>query len=140
MDTQALVWHITGSTQLSTSAKQILDDPGHGNQLAVPVIALAEAWDLDRKNRRNPAPWLKIEAALRASNILIRSIDIAVIRRLQTLWAKGDLDTKAYDWPDLHDLMILAIALDLRDRYGQASIVSSDRKLRNEQQLISCIW
>ena len=140
VDTHALVWHITGDAQLSHNAKRVLDNPGVGNRLAVPTIVLAEAWDLDRKGRRQPAPWPQIEAVIRASGIMVSDVDFTVIRTMQKLWSGSGLNRNNYDWPDIHDLMILATAIDLEARYGQASIISKDRKLRNEQSLISCVW
>ena len=138
VDTQALVWHVIGSPRLSQSAKKVLDNPGGGNRLAVPAIVLAEAWDLDRKGRRQPAPWSQIEAVLKARKVVVGEINISVIRQMR--WADTRLQKHNYRWSDIHDLIILATALDLQGRYGSATIISSDQKLRLEQNFIPCVW
>ena len=53
LDASALIRYLAASPSLSPQAKDIIDDPGSGNQLAVPTIALVEAWDVARKQRRD---------------------------------------------------------------------------------------
>lgn len=106
----------------------VLDNPGAGNQLAVPTIVLVEAWDLARKQRREYVPLRQILRVIKSRNILLQELSLDVVNALPDLW------------DDSRDLIILATALDLQARYGAATIISSDRKIRSDQSLISCIW
>ena len=128
LDTQAFVWHLSGDSRLSRTAIDVINNPGDDNQLAIPTICLVEAWDLDRKKRQGFAPWNQIRQGLRSRKVLIRDLDLNVINLMPCLWT------------DAHDMIVLATALDLEARYGEATIVSSDRKMRFCQSLIPCIW
>ena len=128
LDTQAFVWYLSGDSRLSSTALNIIRDPGDGNQLAIPTICLVEAWDLDRKRRQGAAPWSHIRQGLRAKEILIRDLDLNVINLMPNLW------------PDAHDMIIIATALDLQARYGATTIISRDREMRFDQSLVPCIW
>ena len=128
VDTNALVWYLSQSPRLSVDAKMVLDNPGVGNQLAVPTIVLVEAWDLARKQRREYVPLRQILRVIKSRNILLQELSLDVVNALPDLW------------DDSRDLIILATALDLQARYGAATIISSDRKIRSDQSLISCIW
>ena len=44
LDANAIIRYLAGSPQLSPQVKAIMDDPGDGNRMAVPTIALVEAW------------------------------------------------------------------------------------------------
>ena len=128
VDTNALVWYLSQSPRLSVDAKMVLDNPGAGNQLAVPTIVLVEAWDLARKQRREYVSLRQILRVIKSRNILLQELSLDVVNALPDLW------------DDSRDLIILATALDLQARYGAATIISSDRKIRSDQSLISCIW
>ena len=128
LDTQALVWYLSGDSRLSATAIDVISDPGDANQLAIPTICLVEAWDLDRKKRQGFVPWSRIRQELRAREVVIRALDLSIINLMPDLWT------------DAHDMIVLATALDLQARYGTATIVSSDRKLRFDQTLVPCIW
>ena len=128
VDTSALVWYLSGSPKLSVDAKLVLDNPGAGNQLAVPTIVLVEAWDLARKRRREYVPLSQILRAIRSRNVLLQELSVGIVKLLPDLWE------------DNRDLIVLATALDLQARYGAATIVSSDRKMRFNQSLVPCVW
>ena len=128
LDTQAFVWYLSSDSRLSATAIDVISAPGDGNQLAIPIICLVEAWDLDRKRRQGFAPWNHIRQQLKAREVLIRDLDLNVINLMPNLWT------------DAHDMIILATALDLQARYGAATIVSSDRKMRFCQSLVPCVW
>ena len=128
VDTNALVWYLSGSPRLSRRAKAVLDNPGDGNQLAVPTIVLVEAWDLARKGRREYVPLKQIVRAIKAREVLLQELTLNVVNLLPDLWE------------DNRDLIVLATALDFRQRYGAASIVSSDEKIRDCQTLVPCVW
>ena len=128
LDTHALVWYLSGDSRLSSTAIDIISDPGDGVRLAIPTICLIEAWDLDRKGRQGAAPWNHIRQELRVKDILIRDLDLNVISLMPNLW------------PDAHDMIIIATALDLQARYGATTIISKDREMRCNQALVPCIW
>ena len=128
LDTHTFVWYLSGDSRLSSTAIDLISDPGDGNQLAIPTICLVEAWDLDRKGKQGAAPWNHIRQQLRVKGIFIRELDLNIISLMPNLWT------------DTHDMIILATALDLQARYGAATIVSSDRKMRFDQKLVPCIW
>ena len=127
LDTNALVYYLTGDTKLSQPVKEIVDDPGTGNFLAVPTIVLVEIWDLQRKNRRNPVSLNKVLRLIKTKDVLIQELSLNIVLLLPDLW------------PDSRDMIILATALDLKQRYGSASVISSDQNIR-EQSIIPCIW
>ena len=52
LDANALIGFLGGQPGLNAAIRAIISDPGPGNQLAIPTIALVEAWDLARKKRR----------------------------------------------------------------------------------------
>ena len=128
VDTNALVWYLSGSSKLSQIAKSVLDSPGTGNQLAVPTIVLVEAWDLARKRRREYVPLRQILRLIRSRTILLQGLTLSVVNLLPDLWQ------------DSRDLIILATALDLKAQYGAVAIISRDRKFRFCQSLVPCIW
>ena len=128
LDTQALVWYLSGNPRLSATAIDVISDPGDANRLAISTICLVEAWDLDRKKRKGSVPWSRIRQELRAREVVIRDLDLSIVSQMPDLWT------------DAHDMIILATALDLHARYGTAIIVSSDCKLRFDQDLVPCIW
>ena len=128
LDANAIVRYLAGSSLLSPRAKAIMDDPGEGNRMAVPTIVLTEAWDIARKKRRDFVPYLNVLRAIRSRDMLVEDLTVTIVNALPD------------EGRDLHDLIILATALDLRDRYGDVTIVSSDQDIRYRQTLIPCVW
>lgn len=130
LDANALIGFLGGQPGLNAAIRAIISDPGPGNQLAIPTIALVEAWDLARKKRRGFDDFSLVARALRSRGILVQDLNLPVIRHLQDLWQ------------DSRDMIILATALDLEARHGQGTVtlITKDRKLRNDQTLIPCLW
>jgi PIN domain nuclease of toxin-antitoxin system len=128
LDANAIIRYLAGSPQLSPQAKAIMDDPGDGNRMAVATIALVEAWDVARKKRRDFVPFDTVTRAVKTRGMIVEDLTQAIVRQLPD------------EWEDTRDMIILATALDLQARYGPVTIVSSDRKLRCEQTLVSCVW
>ena len=130
LDTNALVGYLGGQPGLNASTRAIIDDPGAGNQLAIPTMALVEAWDVSRKKRRGFTGFSQVLPLLRARQILVEDLTVSVVTRLQELWA------------DSRDMVILATALDLEVRHGRGAVtlITSDHKLQNNQTLIPWIW
>ena len=86
VDTNALVWYLSQSPRLSVDAKMVLDNPGAGNQLAVPTIVLVEAWDLARKQRREYVSLRQILRVIKSRNILLQELSLDVVNALPDLW------------------------------------------------------
>ena len=128
LDASALIRYLAASPLLSPQAKDIIDDPGPGNQLAVPAIALVEMWDLARKRRGDFLPLSLIMDSIQARNIVVEDLTLAIVNRLPD------------EWEDSRDMIIPATALELQARYGEVAIVSSDRKMRFDQSLVQCLW
>ena len=128
LDASALIRYLTGSPSLSLRAKDIIGRPGAGNQLAIPTIALVEAWDVDRKQRRDFVPFSLIRDSIQSRSMIVEDLTLAIVDRLPD------------EWEDSHDMIILATALELQARYGEVTIVSSDRKMRFDQTLVPCVW
>lgn len=127
LDTGALVRYLSGSPLLSPHAKRIIDRPGEGNRLAVPTIALVEAWDIARKKRGTFAPFRRVMDAIISKEVLVEDLTLAVVNRLTE------------EWNDSRDMIILATALELQERYGAVTLVSSDMEFRR-QTLVPCVW
>ena len=127
LDTSALIRYISGSPLLSSTAKRVIDHPGEGNRLAVPTIALVEAWDVARKKRGAFAPFREVIDTIISKEVLVEDLTLAVVHRLKE------------EWNDSRDMIILATALDLQTRYGDVAIISSDMEFRR-QGLVPCVW
>ena len=128
LDASALIRYLAASPSLSPWAKDIIDDPGAGNQLAIPTIALVEVWDVVRKQRRDFFPFSLVRDSIQSRDIIVEDLTLAIINRLPD------------EWGDSRDMIILATALELQARYGEVAIVSSDRKMRFDQSLVPCVW
>ena len=128
LDASALIRYLTRSPSLSPLAKDIIDAPGAGNQLAIPTIALVEAWDVARKQRRDFVPFSLIRDSIQSRNMIVEDLTLAIVDRLPN------------EWEDSHDMIILATALELQTRYGEITVISSDRKMRFDQSLVPCLW
>ena len=81
-----------------------------------------------RKKRRDFVPFDAVTKAVRTRGMMVEDLTQAIVRQLPD------------KWEDTRDMIILATALDLQSRYGPVTIISSDRKLRSEQTLVSCVW
>ena len=128
LDTNAIIWYLAGDPLLSAAAREIIDDPGDNNRLAVSTIAFVEAWERARKERRQFVPIQDVIRMVRTKDLLVADLTLTTVQLLPDLWE------------DSRDMIIIATALDLQARYGAATIVSSDRKMRSDQSLIPCIW
>ncbi|MCY4654096.1 MAG: hypothetical protein OXC95_13145 [Dehalococcoidia bacterium] len=140
MDTNTLVWRVSGSPRLTLRAKEIIDKAvALGDQLIVPTIVLAEAWDMDRKQRGDFAPFDRVLRIVQDMNMSVMSFDMELIQRLRDPTLES-LRSVYRLWSDIHDMIIMATALIARDDADdEVSIVSGDRQIRS-QSLIRCVW
>ena len=113
---------------MSARALETINDREDDDRLAVPIIALVEAWDVARKRRRDYVPFDEVMRAVYALDVIVVPLTLPIVHRLVD------------EWNDYHDMIILATALDMKGRHGEVAIISSDRNMRFDQTLIPCIW
>ena len=128
LDANALIRYIAVSRLMSQSTRDIIATLGNGDRLAISIIALVEAWDLSRKRRRDYVPFADVLQAVTSLNIMVVDLTMPIIHLLPD------------EWTDSHDMIILATALYLQERHGDVTIISSDRNMRYNQDLVPCIW
>ncbi len=140
LDTNTLVWRVSGSVRLTRRAKDAIDRAVESDdRLIVPTIVLAEAWDMDRKRRGDFAPFDQVLRMVRDMNMLVMSFDMELVRRLRDP-ALESLRSVYRLWSDIHDMIIMATALIARDDADEdVSIISGDRQIR-AQSLVRCVW
>ena len=140
LDTNTLVWRVSRSPRLSDRARRILDRSIISNdRLIVPTIVLAEAWDMDRKQRGDFAPFDRVLQVVQDMNMSVLNFDMELIQRLRDP-ALESLRSVYRLWSDIHDMIIMATALIARDGTDEdVSIISGDRQIR-AQSLIRCVW
>ena len=128
LDANALIRYIAVSRLMSQSTRDIIATLGNGDRLAISIIALVEAGDLSRKRRRDYVPFADVLQAVTSLNIMVVDLTMPIIHLLPD------------EWTDSHDMIILATALYLQERHGDVTIISSDRNMRYNQDLVPCIW
>lgn len=124
-DTHALVWYLSGSTQLSQTVRQVLDGAlRNENQVNIPAIVLAERVMLSEKHSgRFNLPG--IVASLRqVPGFRMTSLAPQVALRIA--------DLKAL--PDIHDRLIVAEALETG-----ASLLTRDQAIASAS-LVTTVW
>jgi PIN domain nuclease of toxin-antitoxin system len=128
VDTHALIWFLEGNPRLGTSAKTILANPD--SQLILPAIALAEAvWIVDRARTSIPSVTDLFDAVNSDPRIVIYPIDKAVIEQSISLSAITEM----------HDRLIVATALVLKNRGEKIGLLTCDRNI-TASGLITLIW
>ena len=140
LDTNTLVWYASNSPRLSGRANRIIEFALTSNdRLIVPTIVLAEAWDMDRKQRGDFAPFDRVLRMVRDMNMSVMSFDMELVQRLRDP-ALESLRSAYRLWSDIHDMIIMATALIARDGADEeVSIISGDRQIRS-QSLVRCVW
>ena len=141
LDTNTLVWRVSGSARLTRRAKDAIDRAAQSDdRLIVPTIVLAEAWDMDRKRRGDFAPFDRVLQMVRDMDISVMSFDMELVEQLRDPVLES-LRSVYRLWSDIHDMIIMATALMIvrDDAYEEVSIVSGDRQIRS-QSLVRCVW
>ena len=141
LDTNTLVWYASNSPRLSKRANDTIEEAAEisNDRLIVPTIVLAEAWDMDRKRRGDFAPFDRVLQIVRDMNMSVMSFDMELVERLRDP-ALESLRSVYRLWSDIHDMIIMATALIVRDEAKEeVSIISGDRQIRS-QSLIRCVW
>lgn len=118
LDTHALVWYLEGNPRLGQDAKTVLDDPG--NELVLPIIALAEAAFIVEHGRTSiPDVQSLLEAVLADPRLEVYPLNWEVFQ--QTLIATAV--------PEMHDRQIVATALHLRTLGHTVDVLTKDNTI-----------
>lgn len=128
IDTHAFLWFLSGSSQLSSKAKAVLDAPK--SKLFLPAIVLAESVWIVRRSKKST---LSVESVLRSVSedprLEVYPLDLAVIARTVGLTAIKEM----------HDRQIVATALVLQSQGEKVSLLTCDRNI-TDSNLVPTIW
>jgi predicted nucleic acid-binding protein len=125
VDTHALVRHLESAPSLGRGAREVLSDPE--SFLIVPTIVLAEARYMSA-SRKLRVSWEQVlQGVLADDRFAIHDLTIEVLR---------EIDTRL----EMHDAIICATALLLRDALGEeVAIITRDKEIR-AFGLVQTIW
>ena len=128
LDTHSLIWHLAGDERLGKNAKVVLED--ENNKFVLPMIALAEAFDIVQKKRTKipnvESLWQDVFAD---SRIKIQPLTIDILLESQN----------ALTIPEMHDRLITATALSLEKEGLSVAVVTKDSSII-ESKLVKIIW
>ncbi|MFN0109902.1 MAG: type II toxin-antitoxin system VapC family toxin [Blastocatellia bacterium] len=118
VDTHALIWFLEGNTKLGKNAKDVLSDPD--SDMVLPMIALAEAIDVVAKNRTElPDVTSLLNDVLADHRIEFLPLTLAILQ--QSLSATAV--------PEMHDRLIVATAMWLKQLGHQVAILTKDQSI-----------
>lgn len=125
VDTHALIRHLESSAALGRIGRAILVDPG--SSLVVPVIVLAEARYMS-VSRKADLSWDQVlQAVLGDDRFTVYDVTLEVLDRI---------DTRL----EMHDAIICAIAMLLRDSLGEeVAVITRDKDIR-ASGLVQTVW
>ncbi len=125
VDTHPLIWLLDGDPRLSPAARAALSSPT--DQQVIPAIVLAEMSFLYQRQRVRVNPATALAHVMAAPNARICPLDEAVVERLP-----GSLN--------LHDGIIVATALLLRDVLGEEVILITKDEEITKSGLVRTLW
>lgn len=128
LDAHPFIWYLEGNPRLSPIARSLMDDPS--SEPVLPVIALAEALHVVSKGRTaipNPADLLSDVAA--HARIEVYPLTVDVLRE----------GLRANPIPEMHDRLITATAMFLRDQGNSVVLVTKDSAI-TAANLVSVVW
>jgi PIN domain nuclease of toxin-antitoxin system len=120
LDTHAVIWYLSGSKQLSTTARTIIEtEERSGASLFVSAISIVEVVYLAERGRLPSTALRSLGDALRdpAGSMVIAPLDVAVAQAIQKISRDAV--------PDMPDRIIAATALHLN-----AELVTRDHRLQ----------
>ena len=139
LDAHTLVWYLSGSGRLPRRIRQLIDHIiTFPNQVVVPTVVLAEAWDMARKERGDYAPFSDIVGFINDNDVDTSVISHALLERLN----RPELDALKSQpalWNDMHDMIVLGTALLRQDAGESVAIISGDGEI-GQQRFVPCIW
>ena len=128
VDTHALIWFLEGSPKLGKTALAVLSDPD--SDLVLPMIALAEAIDIVAKGRTKlPDVTSLLNDVLGDHRIELFPLTLAILQ--QSLSATAV--------PEMHDRLIAATAIWLKQLGHQSPILTKDQSII-DAALVTIVW
>jgi PIN domain nuclease of toxin-antitoxin system len=128
VDTHALIWYIEGNVKLGDNAKTVFDS--ERSILILPIIALAEAIDIVKKNRTSiPDVNTLLNRVFSDSRIEIEPLTLDILQ--ESLNAVGV--------PEMHDRLIVSSALAIEKQGFSVAILTRDNSII-DSKLIKIIW
>ena len=128
IDTHALIWFIEGNSRLGLSAKIVMAD--EASEMILPTIALAEAIDIVQRKRTSiPDVETLLNRVLTDNRIRLHPLTLDVLQ--QSLAAAAV--------PEMHDRLIVATAMWLKQLGHQVAIVTKDQSI-TDAALTPIIW
>jgi PIN domain nuclease of toxin-antitoxin system len=125
VDTHPLIWLLDGDSRLSSAARAALSSPT--DQQVIPAIVLAEMSFLYQRQRVRVNLAAVLAHVMAVPNTRIFPLDEAVVERLP-----GSLN--------IHDGIVVATALLLRDVLGEEVILVTKDKEIAGSGLIRTLW
>jgi PIN domain nuclease of toxin-antitoxin system len=119
-DTHSALWYLLKNPQLSTTARQFMDDAAAaGHDIVLSPISLAEIVYLVEKSRLPTSAYVDLKKALADPNYVIEEapLNAEIVDAMHQV-ARGDV-------PDMPDRIIAATAV-----YFGAPVISRDARIR----------
>lgn len=130
LDTHALLWYLEGNRRIGSRARTTIAAPE--NRLIVPIIVLAEAGIVIEQGRSKvPTIGHLLDSLGKDPRFVIYPLTLEVFRR--------SLSAEVGGIPELHDRLIAATALFLRDQGQDVALITRDETL-TEANLVRIIW
>jgi PIN domain nuclease of toxin-antitoxin system len=128
IDTHSLIWYVEGNPKLGKDAKAVFDDKNVG--LVLPVIALAEAFDVVQKQRTSiPDVTTLFNRISGDPRFEIESLTADILLEAQN----------ALNVPEMHDRLITATALKLEKQGFKVAVLTKDPDII-ASKLVEIIW
>ena len=128
VDTHALIWYLEGNTRLGDEARRVLSEPE--STLHVPAMVHAEAvWLIERKKVGLDSIPALLDTLSRDPRIKLIPLDLRIIEAGTHLSAINEM----------HDRLIVATAICLRDSENDAILISRDESI-SASGLVKVLW
>ncbi len=128
LDAHALLWFLEGNAKLGDDARLLLLDAN--NRFIIPAIALAEVCRITEKRKTKIPSVLDLFAAIDGdARIRVDPIDRDLVQRSSNLAAISEM----------HDRLIVAAAIRLRERSPSSFLLSADANIR-KSGLVAIRW
>lgn len=128
LDTHAIVWYLEGNPKLGGAARRLLDSTN--DELTIPIIALAEAAFIVSQGKTGIPSVAKLLAVLKADlRVQIIPLSFAIFEISQSL----------NGIPEMHDALIVATAVWLRNQGDLVALLTKDREIVKSSE-IQVIW
>ncbi len=128
IDTHALIWYVEGNEKLGNKAKIVFDNAK--SILILPMIALAEAIDIVKKNRTSiPEVIILLNRVFSDQRIEIEPLTLDILQE--------SLNASAV--PEMHDRLIVSSALAIEKQGFSVAILTKDKSII-ESKLIKIVW